>query len=433
MKLDSTITSSAEVHSKPSVEIVVIGGGVIGVCVALALQKSGKQVMLLERDAIASGASGGNAGHIACEQVEPVASFAVLKQIPAMLWNPLGPLRIDYRYTPQLLPWFIQLLWHLREKPYQASSQALQQINQQALSAWESLLAAENLSHLLQKNGSYAVTESKQGEQALKQQLQHLNEVGIPAKWITQADLHQQLPLLTESHCAGLFYPTTAHVVSPKALCEALHQRFSEHGGLTRLSSVHSITEENNAVQIKVAGDAETIECQQTVIATGIASVDLVKQTSGIRVPLQDERGYHLMTSLPQNGEHGDLHAPIISMDRRFIMTPMQEGLRLSGMVEYSGKKAAPNWQRAHNFLPLANGMLKKPLVYEDALPWFGRRPTLPDSLPVIDRVGRIAYAFGHQHLGLTQAAVTAQWITQLLHEQAIDANLTPYRLNRFR
>ncbi|PID64194.1 MAG: hypothetical protein CR977_04285 [Gammaproteobacteria bacterium] len=139
------------------------------------------------------------------------------------------------------------------------------------------------------------------------------------------------------------------------------------------------------------------------------------------------------MTQIPENGEHGLLDAPVISMDKRFIMTPMQQGLRLSGMVEFSGTKAAPNWRRGHNFLPLANQILKTPLVYNDAEPWFGRRPTLPDSLPVIDRLGQIGYAFGHQHLGLTQAAVTARWITQLMTEQSLSADLQPYRLQRFK
>ncbi len=343
-----------------TLDTIVIGGGIIGVCIALSLQQAGQQVLLIERQAIASGASGGNAGHIGSEQIAPIASLGIVKDLPKMLLDPLGPVRIDFRYRQ--------------------------------------LAAAD-----------------------------------IPVQWLNQADLQTRLPLLTDNHRGGLFYPTTAHVICPKSVCEALHARFVAAGGLTHFATVNSIGESENHVHIRIDNDDKPLHSRQAVIATGINSIDLVKQSSGIRVPLKDERGYHLMTQIPKNGEHGLLDAPVISMDKRFIMTPMQHGLRLSGMVEFSGTKAAPNWRRAHNFLPLANHILKTPLVYNDAEPWFGRRPTLPDSLPVIDRLGRIGYAFGHQHLGLTQAAVTARWITQLMTEQNLSADLQPYRLQRFK
>lgn len=425
MNTDSSMTSDTQPRS-----IAVIGGGVIGVCCALALQKAGRQVTLIEREHIAAGASGGNAGHIASEQIDPIASLAMLKQIPAMLLNPLGPLRIDFRYLPQLLPWFARFVWQMRGSAYQASSTAIQQLAEQALPAWESLLAAEELSHFLQHHGTYQVTETEAGMRTLQASQQHLQNNGVPVEWVEKNALLARLPLLTDSHCAALFFPSTAHVTSPKLLCEALHQRFTAHGGLTQFVTVEQLHEDDKGVHVQTATQRQTYS--QAVIATGIESTDLVEQISGIRVPLQDERGYHLMTQLPQNGTGDTLDVPVISVERRFIMTPMQEGLRLSGMVEFSGKKAPPNWQRAHHFLPLANQMLKQPLVYEDAPPWFGRRPTLPDSLPVIDRVGRIAYAFGHQHLGLTQAAVTAEWITQLMTDGQLAADLQPYRLNRF-
>ncbi len=124
--------------------VAVVGGGIIGTCIALQLQKSGKQVTLIERDKDCNGASSGNAGHIATEQVHPVASLGILKQIPSMLFDPLGALRIDYRYLPQLMPWFVKLLLALLPKPYQHSCSALQVINGQALAEWQGLLAEEN-------------------------------------------------------------------------------------------------------------------------------------------------------------------------------------------------------------------------------------------------------------------------------------------------
>nr|WP_237343000.1 FAD-dependent oxidoreductase [Vitreoscilla sp. C1] len=145
-------------------------------------------------------------------------------------------------------------------------------------------------------------------------------------------------------------------------------------------------------------------------------------------MPLDTERGYHYM--LPQ--EKNRLSIPISSADRRFIMTPMDTGLRLAGTVEYAGLQAAPNMERARKLLQLANPMLKTTLNAQDATEWMGFRPTIVDSLPVIDRFGSIFLAFGHQHLGLTHAAITAQLMQNLMQAQKPILDLHPYRLNRF-
>lgn len=420
--------TSVDTTADVAADTAVIGGGVVGVCCALALQKTGKKVVLLERDSVAGGASGGNAGHIAAEQVYPIASLGILKDIPKMLLDPLGPLRIDYRYLPQLTPWFIKLLTALLPQNYQHSSRALQAINALSLPAWQHLLADEGLSDLLRVNGSYLLAESNKSLQALHDKIPALKQAGVAVTWQQQTDLQAQLPALNAAQLGGLFFPETAHVVDPLQLCLALQQRFHDYGGTTLHDEVQTIqaSEHNVVLSLK---HRESLAVEQAVIACGFFSKQLVQTTSGICVPLQAERGYHLMTTLPVEG----LSAPVSSFDRRFIMTPMQPGLRLAGTVEYSSPTAKANYRRAENLLALANGMLKTPLQRTDAAAWMGLRPTLPDSLPVIERIGRIAYAFGHQHLGLTQAAVTADWISRLVHEQTVSEDLRPYRLTRFK
>lgn len=425
MKTDSNINKISQTGKAIT---VVIGGGVIGVCCALALQKAEKSVLLIERDSIAGGASGGNAGHIASEQVYPIASPDILKDIPKMLLDPLGPLRIDYRYLPQLTPWFMRLLKNLRARPFAHSSQALQQLNHLALPSWQRLLAGEGLSELMRVNGSYLVAEKQQSAKSLQDKISTLGKAGVAAEWLDKNTLHRQLPMLNERQLGGLFFPDTAHVVCPTKLCQALQQRFQQRGGQILTAEVQSLAATDDRVELQLLNDEKTIRAEQAVIATGIFSTQLVQSLSGIKPPLQAERGYHLMTKLPDEG----LNAPVTSVDRRFIMTPMQHGLRLAGTVEYTSPTAKPNYRRATNLLTLANGLLREPLQRTTDEPWMGLRPTLPDSLPVIDRIGRITYAFGHQHLGLTQAAITAEWVTQLMTGGTVSADLQAYRLSRF-
>lgn len=130
--------------------------------------------------------------------------------------------------------------------------------------------------------------------------------------------------------------------------------------------------------------------------------------------------------------ETARLSVPVTSMDRRFIMTPMTDGLRLAGTVEFAGLDKPANMQRAYNLLTLAKPMFKSELDATNHTPWMGFRPSTCDSLPVIDKVGRVFLNFGHQHLGLTQAVASASLVSALYFNHSPSINLSPYRLERF-
>jgi len=171
------------------------------------------------------------------------------------------------------------------------------------------------------------------------------------------------------------------------------------------------------------------------LIACGAHSATLTAALTGKKVPLDTERGYHLM--LPH--EHDRLPFPVTSLERKFIMTPMSEGLRLAGTVEFAGLDAPPTMARAWQLHRLSKGLFRNELNIEAATPWMGFRPSLPDSLPVIDRVcdGKVLLAFGHQHLGLTQAAVTAEMVGGMVSTAMGNVvrqlpEREPYRLVRF-
>lgn len=410
------------------IPLVIVGGGIIGLSIAVTMQAAGESVLLIDQSTIGSGASRGNAGHIATEQVFPVAEPSVLKHLPKMLFDPLGPLRIDWRYLPQLMPWGIKLLMNMREKPFEHIHEQLKLLNGVSLQAWQKFSATWQLESLVKIQGSLLVAEKHGTCVQLKKHGDYLNSIGVVNEWIDENTLQEKEPALAKNQLGGIFYPDTGHVIDLDAMIQHLSQELISMGGrILEHTKVLNFQKNANAT-LQVNCEGKTLLAKNIVITCGAFSKPFVKSLSNINVPLETERGYHLM--LPN--EVGRLSIPVSSADRRFIMTPMAQGLRLAGTVEYGGLKLPANMKRAQNFIPLANPMLKETLDTSSNQEWMGFRPTIADSLPVVDRQKNCYYAFGHQHLGLTHAAITAELIKAMYFDQPTPIDCQGYAINRF-
>jgi glycine/D-amino acid oxidase-like deaminating enzyme len=425
------MNAGAEVKpALPCTDVAVVGAGIIGVACALQLARQGLRVTVLDGQPPGHGASFGNAGHLATEQVFPIADASIIKRLPAMLLDPLGPLRLDARYLPRALPWFVRLLLNLRPAPFARTVAGLRGLNEHSLAAWQRLLEAINQPRLLKTEGSLLVYEQPDSRRPLEALLHRLQQQGVPVDpWTAQA-VHACAPSLSGHLQGGLFFPATGHFLDPYAVVGELASAARAHGVLFEQRQVQGGHLTSQGVTL-VTHQGE-VQARQVLIACGAHSAALVKALTGIRVPLDTERGYHLM--LPQ--ETGRLPFAVTSLERRFIMTPMAGGLRLAGTVEFAGLKQPARMARAWQLHRLSQGLFKEPLSTQGATPWMGCRPSLPDSLPVIDKVGqgKVLLAFGHQHLGLTQAAITAELIAQLAGNigRAAQPSLAPYRVGRF-
>lgn len=408
-------------------DIAVVGAGIVGVACALQLARQGRRVMLIDRQPPGMGASYGNAGHLASEQVFPIADWSICKRLPGMLLDPMGPLRLDWKYLPKALPWFARLLLNLRPAPYQRTVAGLRRLNEGSLSAWQRLLASIGQSALFQGDGSLLVYERPESLQALVALRTRMQAQGVPVDLWSAERLHETAPQLSDRLLGGLFFPNTGHFVDPYRLLRALFDAALAHG--VRFVQAEVQGGQVHAEQVQLSGDHGRIAARQVLICCGAHSAHLTQALTGQRVPLDTERGYHLM--LPN--ERQRLPVAVTSWERRFIMTPMEGGLRLAGTVEFAGLQAPPNLPRAWQLHRLSQGLFQRELSAEGATPWMGMRPSLPDSLPVIDRAcaGRVLLAFGHQHLGLTQAALTAEWVGRLADEAA-GPEMAAYRLDRF-
>ena len=411
-------------------QVCIIGGGVVGLTNALFLQQAGLEVLLLDGNGIAQGCSAGNAGHFATEQVFPMAQPALLCQLPAMLLNPLGPLRIRAGYLLQALPWFGRFVANMRKSKRDAHQRALSGLNHASLASWQKLLHSCQLNQQIQYNGALLVTEHS-NIKALQQQYQAYRGAGIDLRWCNQQQLQQLEPALSTRLGAALDFTEVAHSTDPLALCQQLFQQFRQAGGRYLRSQVRQLIPGSQRQQLICAD--QQIDCEQLIIAAGAHSAELTRQL-GWRVPLEAERGYHLML------QPVALSRPVSSLERKCIMTPMQHGLRLAGTAEFAGLHAKPDYQRATALQQHANQLLQQGTALlspsaEIAGVWAGNRPSLPDSLPVLGPCPRhpgIYYNFGHQHLGLTQAAFSAELLTDSIMRRKTAIDLMPFRINRF-
>ncbi|MCU0117340.1 FAD-binding oxidoreductase [Pseudomonas sp. B2M1-30] len=419
--------------SQHDADIAVIGAGIIGVASALRLARQGKRVIVLDPQEPGHGASFGNAGHLATEQVFPIADTSILKRLPAMLMDPMGPLRLDWKYMPRALPWFTRLLLNLRPAPFQRTVAGLRVLNEASLDAWRRLLDDIGRADLLKVEGSLLVFERSESRQAIDALQARMRQQGVAVDYWQVGTIRETAPQLSEQIQGGLFFPSTGHFIDPYlVVCELVNAAKAAGVKFVKQAVRDGVVREHGA---SLVTDNGGLTASQVLIACGAHSARLTAALTGKKVPLDTERGYHLM--LPH--EHDRLPFPVTSLERKFIMTPMTEGLRLAGTVEFAGLERPPSMERAWQLHRLSKGLFRRDLNVDGATTWMGFRPSLPDSLPVIDRVceGKVLLAFGHQHLGLTQGAVTAEMVGGMVMPDAGNRvgglpAIQAYNLDRF-
>ncbi|WP_035415223.1 NAD(P)/FAD-dependent oxidoreductase [Ferrimonas kyonanensis] len=402
----------------------IIGAGIIGLTQAWILSLAGDRVTVVDREEPGRGASFGNAGHFATEQVFPLADPALLPQVPAMLMDPLGPFRIRGGYCLKALPWLMRFVANMTPARRRHNQAAITALNRRAMEDWQGVLAECGQSQWLQQQGSLLVYEQTAiAEQ--QRQARTFAEAGVICDWLDAAQLHQLEPGLSSTLSGALWFPETGHTLDPYGVCRGLMQTLLQRGVRFERGQVTAVTPE---AAITLA-DGRQFQADRLVVAAGAWSAALAAQL-GYRVPLEAERGYHLMLT-----QHSGLRRPVSSAERKFIITPMAAGTRLAGTVEFAGRDAPMNPRRADILLHQGKALLPQLNVRQgQGERWMGCRPSLPDSLPVIGGCHhrRCFFSFGHQHLGLTQAATSARLLGQLMAGQATDLDLSPYAIHRF-
>lgn len=410
---------------RPTAMTAVIGAGVIGCAIAWALAREGRQVLLVDRDEPATaGASFGNVGHIATEQVEPLPSPGLLLRFWRQLYAWGGPLDIPVRRLPALAPWISGFIRAAFQQ--QRHTQFLKPLVRQGADALERLLGEIGRGDLLRRQGHYAVWLGAGAPARAAREQQHMEALEVPTVAAPRELLETVAQAAGRREAAGLWFPQTAHVVDPAQVARAMAGAAMQRGTSFLRAAVYELQAREGGIEIVT--DSRRLTVESVVVCAGAWSRRLLAPF-GVHAPLEAERGYHV--ELP--GHPPWVEAPLVYADASIVVTPMASRLRGSSFLELAGLAAPPDARKGARLTARLAG-----LGYDTrhATPaWMGPRPTLPDYLPGIGRAAAhpgLLYAVGHQHLGLTLSATTADLIGALAAGRTPKLDISAFDLARF-
>jgi D-amino-acid dehydrogenase len=404
----------------------------VGACVARYLQRDGHDIVMIDPKKPGEGASYGNAGCLNPSSLVPIAGPGTFKHVPGYLMDPLGPLSIRWSYLPRLAPWLIR--YGLAGMPEKIEHQALalKSLISPCFSALMPLVEDAGARDFIKRDGILVVYRSKESVAGDARSWDLRRKHGIDWQELDQAQLHDFDPNLTPDVKYGKYVPGNGHVVNPGGLVKAIAECVVKAGGrLVEAEAAGFAFEGERLVAVETNGGRIAVDT--AVLATGAHSKPLASQ-AGDKVPLETERGYHAMIKSPAIMPR----VPTTDSDYKFVVTPMQLGVRLAGTVELAGLKAAPNWKRSEILIERVGALfpaLGKNYATDEVSYWMGHRPSLPDSLPAIGRSTRspdVVYAFGHQHVGMVAAPYTGMVVADIVSGRSPPIDLAPFRANRF-
>jgi D-amino-acid dehydrogenase len=410
-------------------KLAVVGAGIVGLCCAWSARQRGWDVTLIDRDFEGDRASHGNAGGIAVSECLPLRLSGLGLKPLRWLIDPLGPLSIRIGHAPALFPWWRALRKVSEPHHYQRIALALAALNRSCLTDFEALLSDLGMRSALHREGALAVYESEAGFAKDGADWELKRQLGMRFQVLGQDALAALEPGLLPVFPRGVLLEDWAHVDDPFAIVVALRERAKAQGAELVTGEVRALDLAATDRPAAILSDGRRIERDRLVVSAGAWSA-LLARSAGDRVLLESERGYN--TTLPASA--GLLRREVIFAERQFVATPLSLGLRIGGAAEFAGLHAPPNYRRSRALLELGRRYLRD-LDERGAREWMGQRPTTPDSLPVIgpSKVSdHLLYAFGHGHLGLTQAATTGEMIGALLAGDPPHVALDPYSIGRF-
>ena len=406
--------------------IGIIGAGIQGVCSGLFLIKKGFKVTLFDNNEPGKlSASYGNAGHFSPYASIPLNRPDILADVPAMLMSSKGPLALKWNYIHKMIPWFYKFIKNCSKKKMMHTAKYMHQILDLAIPTYDELFEEIDISELVENKGIMYIWND-QNLKSRELEIRIRNEIGAEQQLLNKKEIHDLEPNIKKIYHAGVFYKKARHAKNPGKIWLKLFNLFLAKGGSFKKSNVETINFSNESPIIKT--NENVFKFDKILIACGAFSKKLTDQIDE-KIPLDTERGYHINF---KNCDHL-ISRPVVFSNRGFGMTPMEQGLRVVGTVEFGGLNNPASKSRIKNLVTNAKFLLDGLPEHDDE--WLGFRPTLPDYLPVIGpskNYKNVFYSFGHHHLGWTLGAISGKIVSSMIAEENTNLDLKPYSSLRF-
>ncbi len=408
------------------IDVIVLGAGIVGVSSAYAARQRGMSVTLVDRREPGSETSYGNAGILSSGSIFPLNQPSLFGNLPKYLSNRHPALRWDVGWALKNPAWIARFLASARSSQTKPRALALHGLIKASLKLHREWIVQAGAGSRIRETGWLKAWRSD-NVAAAKADQAALTEYDIKSELLDRQEISALEPNILPVYSVGLLHTETASVDSPGNVTKAYAKMFTGSGGEIRRAEIKSIVPENDGWRV-VLSDGE-ISARHVVVALGPWSADLLRPL-GYGVPLATERGYH--REFTPNASR-KLLRPIHDAENAFLMTPMEQGLRVTSGVELTDRDAPSSYAQLDAVVPLARGVVEFGEPVGDI--WRGARPTLPDSLPMIGpapRHSNLWFAFGNQHIGFTTGPATGEAIAAMIGGAAPSFDISAFSPKRY-
>jgi D-amino-acid dehydrogenase len=421
--------SSPIPSAAPRERAVVIGGGIVGTCCALYLQRNGFDVTLVDPAAPGDSTAKWSCGQISVGEIIPLSKPGLLMKVPGWLMDQTGPLALRPSALPGIVPWLFRFMSNARHSKIESIAQSMATLTARVFADYAPLLDDCDDKALLVQRPIMQVFDGPEGVERERAHMELRQSLGFSSQVIDAAEIGDLEPALAGRFSHGILLPQWRFVSDTEGFIAALTESFENQGGRRIRNSAVSIDEDAGRATGVTLANGERVAANHVVLAAGAGATRFFSQL-GIKVPLEGVAGYQAL--LPEPGV--EFRHSVIYADGGFCFTPMRRGLQIGGTIEFAGKHAKPNFRRAEIILAKARRVLPELDVRHHEF-GVGYRPFLPDTKPIIDRSRRlpnVLMAIGHGQLGLTLGATTGRLIAELATHRTPEQDLAPFSAYRF-
>ncbi|HEX5210236.1 MAG TPA: FAD-dependent oxidoreductase [Pseudolabrys sp.] len=409
-------------------DVIVLGAGIVGVSVALHLAKRGGSVALIDRAGVGEQTSNGNSGVIEGSTILPPAFPASFTGLLRVALKRASEANYHVSFLPRVAPWLVAFRASSSPQRLAETARLNRPLFARAIAEHEALMAESGAMQYLRKTGWLKLYRSERAFAALKPEFELAKEFGLPLDALDAAGAQALEPTLASVFTNAVFWPKAASLSNPLAVTRAYAARFAALGGVVLKGDARTLHRSGNRWRVET--DEGGVDSENVVVALGPWAPDLLEPL-GLKLPMAVKRGYHRHFHAQGNAT---LQRPVVDTAYGYLITPMEQGIRLTTGAEFAARDAAPTPVQFDRLMPRARALF--PLGERaDAKTWLGSRPCFPDSRPVIGRAPGLAglwLAIGHAHWGLTLGPVTGRMIAEMMAGETPFCDPTPYRAERF-